>query len=43
MVWGLGLGAWILFAAAGLRFVAAVLAISQRYAFLTPRSPPEPE
>jgi hypothetical protein len=34
---------WIRFAAAGLMFVAAILAISQRYAFLTPRSPPEPE
>ncbi len=37
VVWGLGLGAWILFGAASLMLVAAILAFSQRYEFLTPR------
>ncbi|MFQ5986931.1 MAG: hypothetical protein ACE5KQ_06195 [Thermoplasmata archaeon] len=36
MAWGLGLGAWILFAAAGLMLVAAILAFSQRYTFRRP-------
>ncbi len=43
VAWGLGLGAWILFGAAGLMLVAAILAFSQRYAFLTPRSQAESE
>ena len=43
VAWGLGLGAWILFGAAGLMLVAAILAFSQRYAFLTPRPQSKPE
>jgi hypothetical protein len=41
VAWGLGVGAWILFAAAGIMIVAAILGFSQRYEFLRP--PPTEE
>ncbi|MFQ5920126.1 MAG: hypothetical protein ACE5I4_08830, partial [Thermoplasmata archaeon] len=43
VAWGLGLGAWILFGAAGIMIAAAVLAFSQRYEFVTPAPSAPPE